>query len=64
MIELGSERSEEIKKALCIDLRVLESVAAFVASEKFVRETNVAAHAAYGLKIHHSLELGIRYGRS
>ena len=35
-------------------IRVLKAVAAFVAVEEFVRETNVAAHAANSLKIHHN----------
>ena len=39
----------EMKKSI----RVLKAVAAFVAAEEFVRETNVAAHAANSLKIHH-----------
>lgn len=37
-----------------IYLRVLKAVVTFVAAEKLVRETNVAAHAAYDLMIHHS----------
>lgn len=32
---------------------MLEAIAAFVAAKKLVWETNVAAHAANGLKIHH-----------
>lgn len=35
------------------NIRVLEAMAAFVAAEKLVGETNVTAHAANGLKIHH-----------
>lgn len=35
-------------------VRVLEAVAALVTAEELVRETDVAAHAANDLKIHHS----------
>lgn len=61
-----------IKKDLCIyvyydgmmmkkkkwkeSIRVLEPVAAFVAAEKLVGETNVTAHAANGLKVDHGWE--------
>jgi hypothetical protein len=34
---------------------VLEAMAAFVATEKLVRKTNVTTHAANGLMIHHFL---------
>lgn len=35
------------------EIRVLEAVAALVAAEELVRETDVAAHATNDLKIHH-----------
>lgn len=34
-------------------VRVLKAMAAFAATEELVRETDVAAHATYSLKIHH-----------
>lgn len=43
---------EEMK----LSIRVLETVAAFVAAEKLVGETNVTAHAANGLKVDHGWE--------
>jgi hypothetical protein len=53
--ELGgvAKKGKKRKKAL----RVLKAVAAFVATEEFVRKTNIAAHATYSLKIHHLIKL-------